>query len=38
MERRKVRFILGTPLLVDSFNQDRWDYVYSLRTGLRSRW
>ncbi len=33
MERRKVRFILGTPLLVDSFNQDRWDYVYSLRRG-----
>ena len=33
MERRKVRFILGTPLLVDPFNQDRWDYVYSLRRG-----
>ena len=33
MERRKVRFILGTPLLVDSFNQDRWDYVYRLRRG-----
>ena len=33
MERRKVRFILGTPLLVDPFNQDRWDYVYSLRPG-----
>ena len=33
MERRKVRFILGTPLLVDPFNQDRWDYFYSLRRG-----
>ena len=33
MERRKVRFILGTPLLVDPFNQDRWDYVYMLRPG-----
>ena len=33
MERRKVRFILGTPLLVDSFNPDRWDYVYVLRPG-----
>ena len=33
MERRKVLFILGTPLLVDPFNQDRWDYVYSLRRG-----
>ena len=32
MERRKVLFIMGTPLLVDPFNQDRWDYLYSLRT------
>ena len=33
MERRKVLFIMGTPLLVDPFNQDRWDYFYSLRPG-----
>lgn len=33
MERNKVRFILGTPLLVDPFNRNRWDYVYSLRRG-----
>ena len=33
MEPRKVRFILGTPLLVDPFNQNRWDYIYSLRRG-----
>ena len=33
MERRKVLFILGTPLLVDPFSQGRWDYVYSLRRG-----
>ena len=33
MERHKVRFILGTPLLADPFNQDRWDYVYTLRPG-----
>ena len=33
MEPRKVRFILGTPLLVDPFNQNRWDYFYSLRRG-----
>lgn len=30
MEKRKVQFILGTPLLADTFNQDRWDYYYSL--------
>ena len=33
MEPRKVRFILGTPLLVDPFNQNRWVYLYSLRRG-----
>lgn len=33
MERSKVRFIMGTPLLADPFNQDRWDYVYRLRRG-----
>lgn len=34
MEESKVRFILGTPLLVDPFNPDRWDYVYTLRQGF----
>ena len=33
MEESKVRFILGTPLLVDPFNSDRWDYIYTLRQG-----
>lgn len=31
MSKRQVRFLMGTPLLVDSFNEDRWDYFYSLR-------
>jgi outer membrane protein assembly factor BamE len=34
MSRRQVRFILGTPLLADSFNLDRWDYIYVVRNGL----
>lgn len=33
MSRRQVRFILGTPLLDDPFNQTRWDYPYSKRNG-----
>ena len=33
MEKRKVRFLLGTPLLVDTFNQDRWDYIYTIARG-----
>jgi outer membrane protein assembly factor BamE len=28
MTRSQVRFVLGSPLLVDPFRTDRWDYVY----------
>jgi len=28
MTRTQVRFALGTPLVVDPFRGDRWDYVY----------
>ncbi len=28
MTRSQVRFILGTPLIVDMFRTNRWDYVY----------
>jgi outer membrane protein assembly factor BamE len=28
MTRAQVRFVLGTPLVVDPFRDDRWDYVY----------
>jgi outer membrane protein assembly factor BamE len=28
MSRDQVRFALGTPLLVDPFHPDRWDYVF----------
>ena len=28
MTRDQVRFALGTPLLVDPFRPDRWDYVF----------
>lgn len=30
MTDKQVRFILGTPLVRDSFHPDRWDYVYRL--------
>ncbi len=30
MDKQRVTFVLGTPLLRDVFHQDRWDYVYSL--------
>jgi outer membrane protein assembly factor BamE len=28
MSKDQVRFVLGTPLITDSFHADRWDYVY----------
>ena len=28
MTKPQVRFILGTPLLMDTFHANRWDYVY----------
>ena len=31
MTKSQVRFIMGTPLLVDSFHADRWDYFYQMR-------
>ena len=33
MTRRQVRFVLGTPIIEDTFNNDRWDYVRVLRRG-----
>jgi outer membrane protein assembly factor BamE len=33
MTRSQVRFVLGTPLLTDSFHPDRWDYFYSFKKG-----
>lgn len=31
MTKRQVNYVLGTPLIVDSLHQDRWDYFYSVR-------
>jgi len=33
LTRDQVRFALGTPMLVDMFHGDRWDYVYRLQKG-----
>jgi outer membrane protein assembly factor BamE len=30
MTKSQVRFVMGTPLIADTFNQNRWDYFYSL--------
>ncbi len=33
MTRRQVRFIMGNPLIVDTFHANRWDYLYSIQPG-----
>ncbi|UCC13773.1 MAG: outer membrane protein assembly factor BamE [Gammaproteobacteria bacterium] len=33
MTRSQVRFLLGTPMVADLFNSDRWDYYYYLKIG-----
>ena len=36
MTRSQVRYLLGTPMAADTFNKERWDYIYYLKKG-RSR-
>jgi outer membrane protein assembly factor BamE len=33
LSKDQVRFILGTPVLMDMFHANRWDYVYRLQKG-----
>jgi outer membrane protein assembly factor BamE len=33
MTRTQVRYLLGTPLVPDVFDKDRWDYLYYFRHG-----
>ena len=33
MTRSQVRYLLGTPMVADSFNKEQWDYIYYLKKG-----
>ena len=33
MTRTQVRYLLGTPLVPDCFDKERWDYLYYFRHG-----
>ena len=33
MSKRQVMFVMGTPLIRDPYNQNRWDYVYNFQPG-----
>ena len=30
MEKRQVRFIMGSPMINDTFHENRWDYIYRI--------
>lgn len=31
LSKRQVVFIMGSPLLTDTFHQNRWDYIFTLK-------
>lgn len=37
MTERQVLYILGSPMLIDTFHQKRWDYLYSSQPGGEDR-
>ncbi len=37
MTRAQVQYVMGSPLLEDTFNRNRWDYIYSLQPGGKDR-
>ena len=37
MTKSQVAYVMGTPLLIDTFNPDRWDYIYTYQPGNGDR-
>jgi len=33
MTKEQVKFVLGSPVLIDSFDKDTWNYVYRFKSG-----
>ncbi|WP_286236673.1 outer membrane protein assembly factor BamE [Neptuniibacter halophilus] len=33
MTQNQVRFVMGSPLVTDTFHEGRWDYIYSMKSG-----
>ncbi len=33
MSKSQVRFVMGSPLIIDTFQQNRWDYLLTLKKG-----
>jgi outer membrane protein assembly factor BamE len=37
MTRSQVRYLLGTPMVPDAFDKERWDYLYYFKKGRLGR-
>ena len=37
MDKKRVKFIMGTPVIVDPFHNERWEYIYSFQEGGKVR-
>lgn len=37
MSKNQVAYVMGTPLLIDTFHPNRWDYIYSFQPGGEER-
>ncbi len=37
MTKNQVAYVMGTPLLIDTFHPNRWDYIYSYQPGGEDR-
>ena len=37
MTKSQVSFVMGTPMLIDVFHPNRWDYIYSFHPGNGTR-
>jgi len=37
MTRRQVQFVMGEPILGNTFQADRWEYIYNIQVGAEAR-
>jgi outer membrane protein assembly factor BamE len=37
MTKKQVAYVLGTPLIIDTFHPNRWDYIYTFHPGNGKR-
>lgn len=37
MSKQQVSYLLGSPMVTDTFHQERWDYIYSFQAGGQER-